>query len=123
MELREDWKENLQMVINHCKATPDDSWCEDVVRTKDGKNCLMGHVFAMGRNDKEGNDWWNWFENAVATTFMVYPVNDGTNPKYPQKSAKERCIAYMEDLLAGREKTTADYFRELDARQLGVGGE
>ena len=43
--------------------------------------------------DCGGTALWDWFEANIATTYMIYPVNDGTAPRYQQKTAKERCIA------------------------------
>ncbi len=42
---------------------------------------------------------------------MIYPINDGDSPswmnfQYNQPTAKARVIAYLKNLLAGREKTT-----------------
>lgn len=108
------WEQNLQRVIDHCEATKEDDWCQDIVRSKDqSKNCLLGHIFAMGKNDEEGGCWWDWFEATVATTYMVYPVNDGENKKYPQPTARERCLAYLKDLRDGKAKTTLDYEKEM----------
>jgi len=120
MKLTKSFSDNLNQVIKFCDATSEGEWCTDVVRTKDtSKNCLFGHIFNMGDDQKESNQWWNWFEENVASTYMVYPVNDGTNPKYPQSTPKQRCIAYMRDLLNGKEKTChqhlEDYFNSSQA--------
>jgi len=67
----------------------------------------MGHLANfVGGDDTTLNTAWDWFEAAVATTYMVYPVNDGKNPDYPQDTARERCIAYMKNLQSGKEMTT-----------------
>jgi hypothetical protein len=55
---------------------------------------------------------WDNFEEIWATTYMIYPVNDGKNSKYQQKTAKDRVIAYLEDLNSGKEKTTYQLMNE-----------
>ncbi len=90
---------NIDDVIAYMDATAEDSWQMDVVRSKDGsRNCFFGHLFAMGGSDAAGNDLWMWFEEIYATTYMLYPVNDGTNPAYPQATAKQRVLAYLRDM-------------------------
>lgn len=97
----------IDQFIEYCKNTTEDQWCVDVVRSSDMKsNCLFGHLFEFAGNDKLGNKYWDHFEANWATTYMVYPVNDGENPDYQQSSAKERCIAYLEDLRDGVKDTT-----------------
>lgn len=105
-------REWLVRLIAHLESTGEADWCVDVVRNDDG-NCVMGHVFSMGGDDqKTCNVWWNWFEEAVASTYMIYPVNDGEHPDYQQASAKERVLAYLNDVLAGKRKTSGEYAEE-----------
>lgn len=100
--------------ITYLEATSPDEWCEDVVRSKDGsQNCALGHVFEWGRargdgSDRAGSRAWDWFEGAWSTSYAVYPVNDGTNPDYPQPTPKERIIAYCRALLDGTELSTME---------------
>jgi hypothetical protein len=103
-------QEPLQNLINFLERTKEDSWCMEVVRTKDQKqNCLFGHVFDWG-----GNIGWDWFENFLATTYMVFPVNDKSNSKYQRDSIKERNIQYLKNLLNGTEKTVMEIMDEYD---------
>lgn len=105
----------LDEFIDFCEATSADQWCMDVVRTKDGSgNCLFGHLatFAEARGDKL-SEAWDSFEGHWATTYMVYPVNDGENPAYRQETAKDRCIAYLRALRDGTEKTTVQLWNEM----------
>jgi hypothetical protein len=102
--------EKLNDIINYLETTKEDSWCTDVVKTKDGKNCLFGHLFDLG-----GSELMDWFER-IATTYMLYPVNDGLHPKYQQSTPKERCIAYIKDLQSGKEKTTYQLMEEYDKK-------
>ncbi len=97
---------SLDTIIEYLDKTTEESWCTDVVKTKDGRNCLFGHLFDLG-----GSDLFNWFEN-IATTYMVYPVNDGEHENYQQPTPKQRCIAYLKDLRIGKEKTTYQLMEE-----------
>lgn len=95
----------IQEIIDYMESTPEESWCTDVVR-KENTNCFFGHLFSMGKDDREGNILWGGFEESWATTYMIYPVNDGQNPKYQQPTPKQRVIAYLKDLRDGKEMTT-----------------
>lgn len=100
---------DLQSFIDYCKKTKATDWYLHKVRNKTNtKNCLYGHLV----NWYYGKDWtgnispiWDAFEE-VGSTFYVYPINDGKNPDYPQKTARERCIAYLENVRDGKELWT-----------------
>jgi hypothetical protein len=106
--------------IPYLEATTPEQWCEKVVRSKDSAaNCLFGHLFNFaGPDENFANFLWDWFESRIATTYMVYPVNDGTNPRYPQATARERCIAYMKDLQSGTEETTEALMDRFDRERV-----
>lgn len=93
---------DLPKIIEYLEATPENSWCTDVVKTRDGKNCLLGHLFDYG-----GNHVMDAFEETVATTYMFYPVNDGTHPDYPQPTPKQRILQYLKDIISGKQKSVA----------------
>jgi hypothetical protein len=99
---------SLDLILSYLENTTEDSWCTDVVKTKAGKSCLFGHLFDLG-----GGELWDWFEN-IATTYMIYPVNDGENVNYQQPTPKQRCIAYLKDLQSGKEKTTYQIMEEFE---------
>lgn len=105
----DDWESMLKDFIAYLETTTEESWCTDIVRTKNGRgNCLLGHLSNFCRhkdNDDVSGDF-DWFENLITTTYVVYSVNDGTSDKYHQSTPKQRCIAYMKDLLSGKELTT-----------------
>lgn len=101
------------------EATGDDDWNTETVRSADGKsNCLFGHLFNFGTElaltrggtdedaQKYANRTWEAFEETWATTYVIYPVNDGKHPKYQQDTPKQRVLAYLDALLAGEEETT-----------------
>jgi len=98
---------SLDSVVAYMESTPEDSWRVGTVRSTDGAtNCFFGHLFNMGKDDKEGSDLWDAFEELWATTYMLYPVNDGESPNYPQATPKQRVIAYLRDLASGSAPTT-----------------
>ena len=98
---------NLDAVITYMETTSEDAWRTETVRSADGStNCFFGHLFNMGADDEQGSALWNWFEELWATTYMVYPVNDGQNEKYQQKTPKKRMLAYLRALADGTEMTT-----------------
>ena len=103
---------DINEFIKYCESTEENEWCVDVVRTRDGKNCLFGHLFAFAGNDYLGCQFWDMFEECWATTYMVYPVNDGENERYQQKTPKQRCVAYLKNLRDGLEKTTHQIMEE-----------
>jgi hypothetical protein len=124
-----EWAEtqlvNLDTVIAHMTATDEDAWNLDTVRSKDGaKNCFFGHLFNMSPDEVRANALWGLFEDLYATTYVIYPINDGTNPRYPQETPKQRILAYLQALAAGDELTTgqameAEYEAYLAAEAAG----
>lgn len=98
---------SLDAIIPYMENTTEESWCTDVVKTKNGNNCLFGHLFDLG-----GGQLFEWFEENIATTFMVYPVNDGKNENYQQPTPKQRCVAYLKDLKSGKAKTVCELVEE-----------
>lgn len=93
-------KIDLQKILQYLEGTTEESWCTDVVKTTEGKNCFFGHLFDFG-----GPELYSSFEN-IATEYMIYPVNDGKCEMYQQSTPKQRCIAYLKDLISGKQKTT-----------------
>lgn len=105
--------EKLDPVIAYMEATDEDAWRVDTVRSADGMtNCFFGHLFNMGGNDVRGNALWHGFENLWATTFMIFPINDGTDSRYPQPTPKQRVLAYLSDLNSGAAKTCPQLMEE-----------
>jgi hypothetical protein len=112
-----DWADallrTLDPIIAHMEATPEGSWQTDTVRSKDGStNCFFGHLFAMGSDDEHGSALWNGFENLWASTYLIYPINDGENSRYPQATPKQRILAYLRDLRDGKAKTAPQLMEE-----------
>lgn len=100
---------NLQPFIQYLQDTEESEWAVDVVRTKDGKNCLFGHLvdWFYGKGYEGSiNAAWDMFEAMWMTTYVIYDVNDGKNPKYQQPTPKQRVLAYMKNLWLGLEEDT-----------------
>lgn len=103
----------IQDVIDYMESTDENSWNLDTVRSKDGsRNCFFGHLFDMGEDEREANEIWDWFESEWATTYRIYPINDGEDPKYQQATPKARVVAYLLALRDGLEKTTMEQMKE-----------
>lgn len=120
LEFMYDKNTFLPTFINYLKNTSIDSWCTNVYRTSDGKNCLYGHLVEFVGND-HCNDAIDIFENLYATTYMVFPVNDGRSEIYKQNNPRDRCIAYLQNMVNGIEKTTVDLFDEYSNQQYKKG--
>ncbi len=110
---------DIQDLIDYLEKTKEEAWITDVVRKDDGRGCVMSHIFDFGGGDKRdesgfttGGQAWDLFEAIWATTYMIYPVNDGENAKYQQPTPKQRCIAYIKDLRDGKEKNTLQLMEE-----------
>lgn len=106
----------LDSFIEYLRQTDESEWQVGTVRNKDNtQNCCFGHLvnWYYGK-DYEGtiSDVWDFFEEVWATTYMIYPVNDGENPKYKQETPKARIIAYLEDLNSGNAKTSCELWHE-----------
>ncbi len=108
----------LSRFIKYLENTTDDQWIIGRCGEPQMKKwCVMGHLFcwAAGPEKDEGRATriWNYFEGIIATTYMIFPVNDGTNPEYTQLTPKDRCIAYLKNIKKGEEKTTLDHINNL----------
>lgn len=104
----DDYKAMLRDFIPYLEQTADEDWCIDVVRTKDNKaNCLFGHLSNFCGHSEHQNVMpdFDWFESRISTTYIIYAINDGNSNQYQQSSPKQRCIAYLQDLLTGKELT------------------
>lgn len=113
--------QNLDRVIAYMEASEEDAWRVDTVRSADGTtNCFFGHLFKMGGNDARANALWNGFENVWASTYMIFPINDGTDARYPQATPKQRVLAYLRDLNTGAAKAVPQLMEEEYAYHLAM---
>lgn len=119
---------SIDDIIAMVDATPDSAWNLDTVRSADGsRNCFFGHLFAFGErladddpdlqalshprltgSEVVANALWEWFEECWATTYAVYPVNDGSDPGYPQGTPRERVLVFLHDLRSGKRLRTRE---------------
>lgn len=99
----------LNNFVIYLKGTTIESWCTKVYRTAEGRNCLYGHLADFVGNEY-CSDAIDIFENLYATTYMIFPVNDGTSDIYKQDNPRDRCIAYLENMIIGKEHTTIELF-------------
>lgn len=106
-------RDELSKILEYAKGTKEQDWCTDVVRNKDGANCLFGHISEMEGTEYAEGEMWEWFEDTWGTTYYVYPINDGQNPKYPQATPKQRIVAYLEALLSGEEQDMETYWNSM----------
>ena len=104
---------SLTEIIEYMEKTDEKDWCVDVVRSWNS-NCFFWHLHAMCKDDEEATFNWDMFEDQWATTYMIYPVNDGQNPKYQQATPKQRVLAYLKNLLNWIEKNTYQLMQEYD---------
>ena len=97
--------EDLPAFIRYLESTTPEEWQVDTVRNKGNtKNCVMGHLvnYVYGKEFTGSiSGAWDYFEEAWSSTYVIYPVNDGEDPNYPQDTAKARVIAYLSDLWLG----------------------
>lgn len=109
----------LDAFIEYLSATEEDSWALGIVRNiGNTQNCLFGHLVNWFHGKEfAGNVMpiMDAFEAIWATTYMVYAVNDGEDPRYLQETPKQRVIAYLSDLNMGRAKTTQVLMDECEA--------
>ena len=71
----------------------------DVVRTKAGRNGIMGYILDCGGGEQEGGGSWAWHvcEALYATAYRLYAVYDGAHRQYQPPSSKKRGVASPKD--------------------------
>lgn len=79
-------------------------WAGPTFRSPDGtQHCALAHIEA-----RWGVATMEWFEERWSTSYVIGAVNDGTHPGYPQATPKARCLWFLADLAAGRQRATTD---------------
>lgn len=112
LSLIENKVEFLNGFIQYLNKTDADNWCTDICRDPKGRNCLIGHLVDYMEFPDHGikmNNLIDVFEYEIASTYAVFAVNDKRNDNYQQPTIKERCIAFMENIMNGKEKTTKEW--------------
>lgn len=110
---------DLDPFLAYLESTSEDAWQVDVVRSSDGtRNCMFGHLYQWGSDhpsvaqldlksrERLASHLWEAFEQLWATTYAIYPINDGKNSRYPQPTPRQRVLAYLKALQRGEELTT-----------------
>ena len=71
----------------------------DVVRTKDGRNGIMGYILECGEGEQEGGGSraWPFTEDLYATAYRLYAVYDGAHRQSQPPSSKKRGVASPKD--------------------------
>lgn len=96
---------DLRPFIEYLIATDEGEWQVGVVRNvRNTKNCLFGHLVNWYYGKDHTGDitsCWDVFEAMWACAEEVYPINDGKDPRYPQRTPKQRVVAFMKDLWLG----------------------
>ena len=123
--------EDLGSLRAYLAGTRAEDWQTQVCRSSDGsRNCLLGHVFEWGiaqrealgalgagirdhtaqslTDDELGDAAVQVFEELWATSYVYFGINDGRNSRYQQATARERVLAFVDDLAAGRMLTTLE---------------
>lgn len=129
-ERAEEYLTTLDDLIERLRSTEEQDWQTQTCRSDDGRrNCLLGQLFRIGEeagDEDYSNALVEVFEDRWSTSFQYFPINDGTNPRYPQDSARDRVVAFLEALRDARELRTfdsmdLDYARSLTAEAVREG--
>lgn len=106
-----NYKQFLVEFIPYLESKPDDEWIDIIFANKDtSKRCVIFHFLGFvgcdHPNSKFGGVNLDWYEASVCFIKQAGCfVNDGNHGDYPQPTPKARSIAYLKNLLAGKELT------------------
>lgn len=103
-----DYKKFLIDFIPYLESKPDSEWVEIIFANKDtSKRCVIFHFMGFVGQDYPGaknNENINWYHELICPIDIAgCRVNDGNHPEYQHKTPKERSLAYLKNLLEGRE--------------------
>lgn len=104
----EDYKAFLKDFIPYLEAKPESEWIEIIFANKDtSKRCVIYHFLGFVGQDYLGAQAGNnldWYESLIcAISRAGCRINDNNDPDYKQATSKLRSIAYLKNLLAGKE--------------------
>ena len=105
-----DYKKFLADFIPYLESKPEDTWIDVVFANKDtSKRCVIYHFLGFVGQDNPDSKIENnldWYEaNVCFIQRAGCEVNDANHPDYQQTTPKQRSIAYLKNLLAGKELT------------------
>lgn len=106
----EDYKRFLVDFIAYLESTDEESWIDIVFANTDtSKRCVIWHFIGfVGQDypDAKSSKNLDWYDATVCFIQRAgCEVNDGNHPDYQQSTPKARSIAYLKNLLAGKELT------------------
>lgn len=107
----ENYKSFLNDFIPYLEATEEESWIDVVFANADtSKRCVIWHLIGFTGCDypenKFGSNNLDWYDaNVCFIQRAGCEVNDGNHPDYSQPTPKQRSIAYLKNLLSGKELT------------------
>lgn len=113
----DDYKAFLRDFIPYLESKREDEWIDIIFANKDtSKRCVIYHFLGfVGQDYPEANCSNNldWYEaNVCFIQRAGCEVNDRNHPDYQQATPKQRSIAYLKNLLAGKELTPMEMLDE-----------
>ena len=109
-----DYKEFLKEFIPYLESKSEYTWIDIIFANKDtSKRCVIWHFLGFVGCDyptsKFGSKNLDWYEANVCFIQQAgCMVNDGNHRDYQQPTPKQRSIAYLKNLLAGKELTPTE---------------
>lgn len=105
-----DYKKFLRDFIPYLEDTAEESWIDIIFANTDtSKRCVIWHFIGfVGQDNPDAKSSSNldWYEaNVCFIQRAGCEVNDGNHPDYQQVTPKQRSIAYLKNLLTGKELT------------------
>ncbi len=107
-----DYKKFLSEFIPYLESKPDEEWIDIIFANSDtSKRCVIYHFFGFVGQDhphskSENNlDWYDYVICPIQKAGCE--INDTKSIDYPQDTPKARSIAYLKNLLIGKELTTS----------------
>jgi len=106
-----DYKRFLMDFIPYLESKPESEWIDSIFTNTDtSKRCVIYHFLGFVGQDNPHSNCGNnldWYESCICPIQKAGCfVNDGNDPDYQQASPKQRSIAFLENLLEGKELTT-----------------
>jgi len=107
----DDYKKFLSDFIPYLESKPEDEWIDVIFANKDAsRRCVIFHFLGFVGQDypdsKLCSQNLDWYEANVCFIQQAgCMVNDGNHPDYQQETPKQRSVAYLKNLFAGKELT------------------
>ncbi len=103
-----NYKKFLRDFIPYLESKHDDDWVDIIFANSDtSKRCVIFHFMGFVGQDypnSKNDSNVNWYHELICPINVAgCQVNDGNHPDYKQSTPKARSIAYLKNLLAGKE--------------------